>query len=689
MYNRIRLTKRHIPLIFILLLSAVLNFVNLGIEGYGNIFYAAGVKSMMLNLKNFFFASFDTAGFVTIDKPPVGFWIQTISAKIFGFSGWSIILPQALAGIISVVVIYHIVKRSFGNTAGLIAALCLAITPISVAAGRNNTIDNLLVLPMLLACWAALIAAERGKIKYLILSLVMVGIGFNIKMVEAYMVAPAIYITYLLTSSMSFKKKMRDLIVGTLVLLVVSLSWAVIVDLVPASQRPYIGSSTNNTVMQLIIGHNGLERIGIGGRNGQMNDNFRKRNRLDQENNFGGSGNSNLSVSFKRANRYGSGNNFRSGSNFENRANEAYSRNSQSGIFRLFGSGNMSDQISWILMLAIIGFIAAAVKEKLKAPFNNRRKLSLILWVAWLLPEFIYFSFSKNITHTYYLTTMAPSIAALAGIGLFEMWEFYKSDSNKSWILPTALILNGFIEIIILSHNGKSAGYRIIIILTAILCIVSSIVLCIINLSKRYKNKIVISRTFAAVAFAGILVAPAVWSFTPMFYKMNGSSPSAGLELSRSNSRSSIGMYNNESSGNNSKLISFLEKNYKEEKYLVAVPSATSYGSELILETGKSVMALGGFSGSDPILTLKQFKQLVNNGDVRYAIVNITSGRINSPNNNIVNWIRKSGTIVPESEWKDSTSSMQQTANQSSVSGFGISRGVNSTELYDLKSAHS
>ena len=317
MYNRIRLTKRHIPLIFMLLLSAVLNFVNLGIEGYGNTFYAAGVKSMVMNLKNFFFASFDPAGFVTIDKPPVGFWIQTISAKIFGFSGWSIILPQALAGVISVAVIYHIVKRSFGNTSGLIAALCLAITPISVAAGRNNTIDNLLVLPMLLACWAALIAAERGKIKYLILSLVMVGIGFNIKMVEAYMVAPAIYITYLLTSSMSFKKKMRDLIVGTLVLLVVSLSWAVIVDLVPASQRPYIGSSTNNTVMQLIIGHNGLERIGIGGRNGQMNDNFRKRNRLDQENNFGGSGNSNLSVSFKRANRYGSGNNFRSGSNFK------------------------------------------------------------------------------------------------------------------------------------------------------------------------------------------------------------------------------------------------------------------------------------------------------------------------------------------------------------------------------------
>lgn len=183
MYNKIKLNRHHITLVFILLLSIVLNFVNLGIEGYGNTFYAAGVKSMMMNLKNFFFASFDPAGFVTIDKPPVGFWIQTISAKIFGFSGWSILLPQALAGVISVSVIYHIVKRSFGNKSGLIAALCLAVTPISVAAGRNNTIDNLLVLPMLLACWAALIAAERGKIKYLILSLVMVGIGFNIKMV--------------------------------------------------------------------------------------------------------------------------------------------------------------------------------------------------------------------------------------------------------------------------------------------------------------------------------------------------------------------------------------------------------------------------------------------------------------------------------------------------------------------------
>ena len=188
---------------------------------------------MTMSLKNFFFVSFDPAGFVTIDKPPLGFWIQAISAKIFGFSGWSILLPQALAGVISVAVIYYIVKRSFGSAAGLISALCLAVTPVFVAVSRNNTCDNLLVLALLLACLALSIAAEKGKLKYLLISLVLVGVGFNIKMLQAYMVAPAIYITYLLSNAVSFKKRIVHLILGTVVLLLVSFSWALIVDLVP------------------------------------------------------------------------------------------------------------------------------------------------------------------------------------------------------------------------------------------------------------------------------------------------------------------------------------------------------------------------------------------------------------------------------------------------------------------------
>ena len=150
--KKIKFTKERLAITVVLLISTILNFGNLAIEGYGNEYYAAGVKSMLMSFKNFFFVSFDPAGFVSIDKPPLGFWIQTISAKIFGFSGWSILIPQALAGVISIALIYYIVKRSFGHISGLISAICLAITPVFVAASKNNTIDNLLVVTLLIAC---------------------------------------------------------------------------------------------------------------------------------------------------------------------------------------------------------------------------------------------------------------------------------------------------------------------------------------------------------------------------------------------------------------------------------------------------------------------------------------------------------------------------------------------------------
>ena len=233
--KKLKLSKETLGISLVLLLSTLLNFVNLSLEGYANLFYSASVKSMTMSLKNFFFVAFDPSGFVTIDKPPLGFWIQTISAKIFGFSGWSVLLPQALAGVLSVAILYYLVKKPFGYTAGLIAALCLAVTPIFVAVSRNNTCDNLLVLTLLLACWAISIAAEKGKIKYLIICLVIVGIGFNIKMLQAYMVIPAIYITYLLSTAVSMKKRIIHLLLGTVVLVIVSFSWSLVVDLVPIS----------------------------------------------------------------------------------------------------------------------------------------------------------------------------------------------------------------------------------------------------------------------------------------------------------------------------------------------------------------------------------------------------------------------------------------------------------------------
>src|SRR5690348_6711418 len=180
----------------VMLTSIFMNFYQLGQNGFGNLYYAAGVKSMSDSLHNFFFVSFDPGGFVTLDKPPLGFWLQVASVKIFGFTPFAIFLPQALAGVLSVLLLFYLVRRHFGVVAGLLAALALAVSPISVVTNRNNTIDSTLVLVLLLGAWAVMKAAETGKLRWLLLCAVAIGLGFNIKTLEAYLVLPAFGLLY-------------------------------------------------------------------------------------------------------------------------------------------------------------------------------------------------------------------------------------------------------------------------------------------------------------------------------------------------------------------------------------------------------------------------------------------------------------------------------------------------------------
>jgi 4-amino-4-deoxy-L-arabinose transferase-like glycosyltransferase len=258
---KIKITWDRIALLAILLVSGFLGFFNAWNEGYGNPFYAAGVKSMLTSWHNFFFASFDPGGYVTVDKPPVALWLQTLSAWIFGFKGWSLILPQALAAMISVAMVYYLVKRSFGKAAGLIAALAMALTPIVAATSRTNELDMILVMVVLFAAWALLAAAEKGSLKLLLVAVTLVGLGFNVKMLEAFMVLPACYLVYLLAPSLKFGKKLLHLLCATVLLLVVSLSWVTVVDLTPVSQRPYVDNSRTNSELELAIGYNGIQRV--------------------------------------------------------------------------------------------------------------------------------------------------------------------------------------------------------------------------------------------------------------------------------------------------------------------------------------------------------------------------------------------------------------------------------------------
>jgi len=704
--KKIKIKRETLGISLVLLLSALLNFVNLGLEGYANTFYAAGVKSMSMNLKNFFFVSFDPASFVTIDKPPLGFWIQTISAKLFGFNSWGILIPQALAGVLSVAVIYHLVKRSYGSTAALISALCLATTPIFVAVSRNNTCDNLLVLTLLLACWALTIAAEKGKIKYLLLSLAIVGLGFNIKMLQAYMVVPAIYITYLLSTAVSMKKRIIHLLIGTLVLLLVSFSWAFIVDLVPAANRPYVDSSTNNSEIELIVGWNGLNRLGLGG-NSAMGGKMGAMPKSANGKKMGMTG----GMQLPKGMEIPKGMKIPSGGG----AGGGMMGGGKSSPIRLFINNSLSDQIIWLFPLAIFGFIAAVLKEKFKNPFNNdKRKSSLILWSMWLLPVFSYFSFTTGMFHPYYLTMLAPPIAALCGIGIVSMWELYKKGGWESWILPAAFIVDGLVQLLILSYFYKTSKItKYLMIAMAILCFVSSIILIIVKLTKNKNMRL--KKNLLITAVVGLLITPTVWSGVTMFYPVNGSMPSAGLEITSSKTEGvGMGMETND----NAKLIRFLETHNTTEKYSLTVSNSMGTASDIIIKTGKSVMALGGFLGSDKILTLNQFKSLVAKGEIRYVMVGggmggamggssssdakkpATEGKLSSDvkaagaestqNSEIMTWASKAGTLVPESEWKNATKpsntpSINKKSSESSNQQLGGMSGLNSGKLYDLK----
>jgi 4-amino-4-deoxy-L-arabinose transferase-like glycosyltransferase len=748
--KKLKLTKETISISLILILSAILNFANIGIEGYGNSYYAAGVKSMTMNLKNFFFVSFDPGSFVTIDKPPMGFWIQAIFAKIFGFSGWSILLPQALAGVISVFLIYILVKRSFGTAAGIISALCLAVTPVFVAASRNNTIDNLLVVTLLLACLALTTAAERGKAKYLYISLLLVGIGFNVKMLEAYMIGPAIYITYLLSSNISFKKRIGHLIVGTVILLAVSLSWALIVDLVPAQNRPFVGSSTDNSVMELIIGHNGLERLGLsgksnrsfGGNNNRQDDNQTQlQNSSDISDDTSNDKNQQMPQGNSNGNNQGgiqgggpNGNNQGMPDGAQNRKGQdggnmqppnggmqggpsggpggqgglqgSFGGQTPAGITRLFSKNSLSDQIVWFLPLALLGFIAGTIKEKLRFKLDNKRKISLVLWFVWLVPEFIYFSYTTGLFHPYYLTMMAPPAAALAGIGIVTMWEFYKEGKWKSWLLPIALVVEGITHIIMLSYytSNLSTVIRSIILSALALCFGASAILAILNILSFIKRRnnldfdnnkdTHLKKILVGIATIGILATPFIGASAAITHSVNSTIPTAGLELLSNSEKSGFGFGRERNNSENSKLVDFLKSNVTTEKYLLAVSSSQSADS-IIIQNGEPIMALGGFSGSDNILTLDRFKEMVKNGEVRYVL---TGGMGRSGSSEIMNWVTENGAVVPESEYKDTAASNEQNNANSQTSdenddqnvnsrkenagGFG---GNNSEKLYDLK----
>lgn len=484
--------KREIDAVFILILlvSAFLNMYNIWNDDTVNPYYTAAVTSMLQSFHNFFYASFDAAGFITVDKPPVTYQIQTISALIFGMHGWSVILPQALAGVGSVLFMYLLIKPTFGKTAARIASFVMACTPIAVAVARTNNVDALLVFFLLFATWLLFKAIRKGRLIWLLAAFFVVGVGFNTKMLQAYMILPAFLLFYMIAANTTIKKKIISLVSALAVLAAVSLSWPLIVDNIPAGKRPYVGSSQTNSVLELAFGYNGIQRLtgqnsggGQGGPDGNASKGISSSagsSRMQAP--PGQSSSSSSSSEGKSQNGSmtappsngqmpsggempGSGQGGPPSSGGKGGTGTGSKMQSGSGMFgtgtpgplRLFQT-ELSDQISWLLPFAIFGMAGLLI-----AGARERRRLSeeqkeTIFWAAWLVPIAGFFSVAEFFHH-YYLIMLAPPIAALTGAGWVALVHLYRKQAGwKTWLLPAAILATTGFELFILRNYIDQIG---------------------------------------------------------------------------------------------------------------------------------------------------------------------------------------------------------------------------------------
>ena len=642
---RSRIRGRHLALLAITLLAAFLSFYRLEQEGWGNLYYAATVKSMLSSWHNFFFASFDPGGFVSVDKPPLGLWIQALSASLFGFNGLSLLLPQALAGVLAVPLLYYLVRRVFGVGAGLLAALVLAITPISVAAQRNNTMDSQVVLTSLLAAWAASLAAEKGKLRWLLACAVLVGIGFNIKMLQAFLVLPAFYLVYL-AAPLAWWKRLLHLGLATLVLAGVSLAWVVIVDLTPPDQRPYVGSSQENSMLELVAGHNGLRRLLPGGPARPAADAPQQPPQpgadagpAPQPANPGAGQPPVGPAPMQPPDNPGPAQPpIDRGPTYNGQAGAAggtpFSQETGvPGLLRLYNE-QLAGQASWLLPLAGIGLLAAAWQVR-SAPLAVRRPLkarhqALLLWGGWLLPQLLFFSFA-NLFHRYYLAMLAPGIAALVGAGMAALWQ--ERRTRMGLLLPVALLLTAFIETRILAPFEAWADW--LSPLTLGLALLAGLGLLVAQLCQAAASQAAdhLPKGLLLLGITALLLAPLTWSLTPLWFGGDTSLPYAGPGLQRQAAgpgqpgapglRLAVtggGQAQPDRLASSLRLAEFLLAQRGSERFLAATLNANT-AAPLILLTGEPVMALGGFSGGDRILSPAELAEMAAAGEVRFFLL--------------------------------------------------------------------
>ncbi|SMQ16476.1 4-amino-4-deoxy-L-arabinose transferase [Streptomyces sp. Ag82_O1-12] len=681
-------------LLAILALAAVLYSWNLSGSGL-NSFYSAAVLSGTESWKAWFFGSLDAGNFLTVDKPPLALMVMGLSCRVFGYGTWQMMAPMVVAALGTIWILHSSVKRVFGHAAAAVAALVLALTPITVAINRDNNPDTLLVFLMVAGAALALRATRDGRLLPLLGSAACFGLAFNTKMLQGYIALPAVFLVYLYAAKPAVVKRLVNLVLAAVVLAVSSFWWAAAVSLVPASERPYIGGSTDGTAWNLIMGYNGLGRI-LGG-----------------EGNGGGGG----------------------GGGFSGTA----------GLGRMFND-ILGGQISWLIPFAGIALVGGLVLCG-RAARTDLPRAALVLWGGWTVLHYLTFALAEGTMHPYYTTALAPGIAALCGGGGVLLLRAFRADRRWVWVLPLALGVTAVWAAVLLR---RASGWNTWL-WPAVLVVMA---LAVVGLFAFRSGASALRLRLLAVSVAAAVVAavagPAAyaWSVPSSGASggMGGTNPTAGPTTGSGfggpggggrgipgggsggpgeggrqgdntqagggfpgggmpaagqsgqapggtqsgqapegtqgeqapggtqRGQASGGMQGGPGGGGmgggaSSELIAYLKKHQDGATWLLAVSSSQG-AAQLIMSSGEPVISMWGWSGSDKAMTLTKLKELVKKGELHY--VQLGGGMGGGPgggssvSSEVTAWVRKHGTAVKESDYSNSTSTGSGNGSESS-----------------------
>lgn len=567
-----RTNRDHLGLAALLIGTAVMYLWSITRNGMGNQFYAGAAWAGSKNWEALLFGSLDSGNFITVDKPPVSQWVMGLSGQIFGFSSAGMLIPQALMAVASVALLYGAVKRVTGShDTGLLAGAALALMPVAALMFRFNNPDAVMVLLMMAGAYATVRAIERASTRWILLAGVALGFAFLAKMLEGLMVLPALGLAYLIAAPNPLKKRLLQLF-GALVALVVSSGWYVLLTLLwPASSRPYLAGSTDNNFMNLVLGYNGFARVlGRNHRGGGHPAQAPPADWAAQAGHSGGFG--------------GFGGQVR-------------------GVGRLF-SGEFGFEIGWLLPAALLAMVLVIVSRG-RAPRTDMMRAAAIVFGGWMVIDGGVLSYMSGMVHPYYCLSIAPAVAGMFAIDCYEMWS--KRDTWFGRAGSAALILTTGVWSFLLLHRN-SGWYPELRWAILLLTVTSAVVLLFgTNVRKR------IATAALLVGLVGALAGSSAYALATVATAHSGGGPTVGPAAAEHGGHG--GWDQTQSNPQLAEMLSATTTTWS------AAINGSSAAAGLELSSDTSVMAIGGFSGSDPTPTLAQFQDYVKNGQLTYYIV--------------------------------------------------------------------